>query len=51
MEWLTVAEAAAFAKVSEKTIRRWYTSGRLEVDRLGPRLVRIRRSALLDVAA
>lgn len=50
MDWLTVAEAAAEVKVSEKTIRRWYRSGRLEVDRLTPRTIRVRRSALVRMA-
>lgn len=51
MDWLTVAEAAREAKVSEKTIRRWYRAGRLPVDRLGPRLVRVRRADLLQMSA
>lgn len=50
VDWLTVAEAAREAKVSEKTIRRWYRAGRLPVDRLGPRLVRVRRSDLLQMS-
>lgn len=50
MDWLTVAEAAREAKVSEKTIRRWYRAGRLPVDRLGPRLVRVRRADLLQMS-
>lgn len=49
MDWLTVAEAAKEARVSEKTIRRWYRSGRLPVDRLGPRLVRVRRADLVQM--
>ncbi|HCS59253.1 MAG TPA: DNA-binding protein [Gordonia polyisoprenivorans] len=50
MDWLTVAEAATEAKVSQKTIRRWYRDGRLEVDRLGPRTIRVRRSALVRMS-
>lgn len=51
MDWLTVAEAAREVKVSEKTIRRWYSTGRLPVDRVGPRLVRIRRADLTNISA
>ena len=45
---LTVAEAAQIARCSEDTIRRAYTSGHLQVERLGKRLqcVRIRLSEL-----
>ena len=45
---LTVAEAAQFVRCSDDTIRRGYTSGHLQVERLGARLqcVRIRQSAL-----
>ena len=50
MDWLTVAEAAREAKVSEKTIRRWYRSGLLRVDRLGPRTIRVRRCELAAMA-
>ncbi len=50
IDWLTVAEAAQEAKVSEKTIRRWYRSGRLQVDRLSPRTIRVRRCELAAMA-
>ncbi|GAB33065.1 helix-turn-helix domain-containing protein [Gordonia otitidis] len=50
IDWLTVAEAAQEAKVSEKTIRRWYRSGRLQADRLTPRTIRIRRCELAAMA-
>ena len=45
---LTVAEAANVVRCSDDTIRRGYTSGYLQVERLGARLqgVRIRQSAL-----
>ncbi|NKY03544.1 helix-turn-helix domain-containing protein [Gordonia polyisoprenivorans] len=50
IDWLTVCEAAQEAKVSEKTIRRWYRSGRLRADRLGERTIRIRRCELVAMA-
>lgn len=50
IDWLTVSEAAREAKVSEKTIRRWYRSGRLRADRLGSRTIRIRRCELVAMA-
>ncbi|MHC3004170.1 helix-turn-helix domain-containing protein [Gordonia sp. GN26] len=50
IDWLTVAEAAQEARVSEKTIRRWYRSGQLKADRLGQRMVRIRRCELAAMA-
>ncbi|WP_188585876.1 helix-turn-helix domain-containing protein [Gordonia jinhuaensis] len=46
IDWLTVEQAAAEAQVSTKTIRRWYRSGRLQADRLSPRVIRIRRCEL-----
>jgi len=47
-EYLTTAEAATFAKVTEGTIRRWARSGRLTTHRAG-RVVRVRRSDLADL--
>lgn len=41
IEWGTIPDAALKYKVSEKTIRRWITSGTLEARRLGPRLIRV----------
>jgi excisionase family DNA binding protein len=38
---VTVAEAADRLAVSEKSIRRWVSSGRLRAYRTGPRLLRI----------
>lgn len=49
MDWLTTAEAAKEAKVTNKTIYRWIAAGRLNADRVGPRLYRIRRSELLNI--
>ncbi|MDO5535630.1 MAG: helix-turn-helix domain-containing protein [Propionibacteriaceae bacterium] len=38
---LTVAEAAAHYKVSEKTIRRWIAAGRIKAVRPGERTIRV----------
>ena len=38
---LTVAEAAAHYKVSEKTIRRWIAAGQIEAVRPGERTIRV----------
>ena len=40
-QWLTIAEAAARLRVSTKTIRRYIDAGRLEVSRVGPKMIRI----------
>src|SRR4051812_44300903 len=45
-ELLTIAEAANALKVSTITIHRWLKGGRLTAYRVGPRVVRIRRSEL-----
>lgn len=42
---LSTAQAAAFAKVHEKTIRRWVADGRLQAQHAG-RLLRFRRADL-----
>jgi excisionase family DNA binding protein len=47
-DYLTTAEAAKLAKVTEGTVRRWARSGRLTTHRAG-RVVRVRRSDLLDL--
>jgi excisionase family DNA binding protein len=39
--WASVAEAAAHAKMSERTIRRWVHEGRLPAQRMGPRRIEI----------
>ncbi|MBE7193388.1 MAG: helix-turn-helix domain-containing protein [Gordonia polyisoprenivorans] len=43
---MTVAGAAEYLGVSEKSIRRWISSGRLSARRAGPRLIRIDPRAL-----
>jgi len=40
-QWLSVAEAAARARVSERTIRRWVHEHRLPATRVGPRRIEI----------
>ncbi|MGW9184830.1 helix-turn-helix domain-containing protein [Agromyces sp. NPDC055661] len=45
-EWLTIPEAAAIRAVSRQTIRRMIARGELEAERIGPRLIRVKRSSL-----
>jgi excisionase family DNA binding protein len=40
-QWVTVAEAAEYAGVSHKTIRRRIVDGSLPAHRFGPQLLRI----------
>lgn len=46
---LTVAEAAAQARVSRRTLERWVRSGVLPAQRFGPRLLRIAADDLAHV--
>lgn len=39
--WGTVQDAADRKKVSRKTIRRWISEGRIDAERVGPRLIRV----------
>lgn len=39
---VTVAEAARYKGVHDRTIRRWIWEGRLPAERVGPRLLRIK---------
>jgi excisionase family DNA binding protein len=43
-EWLTVAEACAYLKVTRATLYRWAREGRLTLYRLGHRSTRLRQS-------
>jgi len=45
-EWGTIVEAADRKKVSTKTIRRYISSGLIEAERIGPRLIRVNLSSL-----
>ncbi len=48
-QYLDVHEAAAYAHVSERSIRRWVALGTLRADRIGT-LIRIKREALDEIA-
>jgi len=39
--WATVAEAAIYAGMSERTIRRWISQERLTGHRIGPRRIQV----------
>jgi excisionase family DNA binding protein len=43
---LSIQQAADHLGVSTKTIRRYIASGRLDAERVGPRLIRIDRESL-----
>lgn len=43
-EFLTTREVAELARVNPVTVQRWVHTGRLAAVRLGPRLLRYRRS-------
>jgi excisionase family DNA binding protein len=45
-EAISVQRAAVLLDVSERTIRRWGKSGRLELVRVGPKLLRVPRDVL-----
>lgn len=46
--YVSPLEAAIYAQVSSRTVRRWIAEGRLPAKRFGPRLIRVR---LADVEA
>lgn len=46
----TIAQAADYANVDPKTIRRWIAQGRIKAHRFGPRLIRVDRESLLELA-
>ena len=45
-EWITVADAAAELKVTQRFVRRLIADGELHAVKIGSRLVRIRRDDL-----
>lgn len=49
-EYCTIAEAAAYLRVSKPTVSRWIESGRLPAKRFGSRVIRILRTDLSDMA-
>lgn len=48
-EYLTVAEAASFFKVSQSTIWRWIDQGDIPAYRVGRRRIRLKRGDLVHV--
>ena len=46
-EWLSKQQVAAEFGISDRTVRRMIADGRIPAHRLGPRLVRIRRTDAL----
>ena len=46
-EWLSQQQVAAEFGISDRTVRRMISDGRIHAHRLGPRLVRIRRTDAL----
>ncbi len=46
----SIQESAAYLGVDPKTIRRWISQGRITAHRIGPRLIRIERDSLLNLA-
>jgi excisionase family DNA binding protein len=45
----TIADASREFRVSERTVRRWISAGRLTAYRTGPRLVRIDMNEMDDL--
>ncbi len=45
-EWLTLAEASAYLKVTRATLYRWARTGRVRLHRFGARTTRVKRSEL-----
>ncbi len=43
-ELIGLVEAADYCDVSYRTIRRWISAGRLDAVRIGPRLLKVKRS-------
>lgn len=50
-ELVGLAEAALELDVHYRTIRRWIAAGRLDAVRVGPRLLKVRRSDLNEIMA
>lgn len=49
-QWISLQEAATRLHISEKTVRRWITTGKITAIRVGPRLIRV-DAASLDASA
>jgi excisionase family DNA binding protein len=39
--WATLAEAEAYSRVPQSTLRRWIAAGRLPATRVGPRKIQV----------
>lgn len=46
-EWLSQQQVAAEFGISDRTVRRMISDGRIPAHRIGPRLVRMRRADVL----
>lgn len=49
-ELIGLPEAADYCDVSYRTIRRWISSGRLNAVRIGPRLLKVKRSEVIALS-
>ena len=49
-DWLTIAEASDYLKVTRATLYRWAREGRVRLYKLGARATRVRRSDLDQMA-
>ena len=45
-QWYPVPDAARYACVSSRTLRRWIAEGKLPARRVGPRLLQVSRADL-----
>lgn len=43
--WATLPEAAAYWRISERTVRRMIATGQLDAQRIGSRLIRVNLNA------
>ncbi|ORA17415.1 helix-turn-helix domain-containing protein [Mycobacterium arosiense ATCC BAA-1401 = DSM 45069] len=46
----SIQQSAEYLGVDPKTIRRWISSGLIRAQRVGPRLIRVDRESLLELA-
>lgn len=47
-ELITIQSATQYAKVTERTIRRWIAEGKIPAYRVGPRSIRVRLSDFIE---
>jgi excisionase family DNA binding protein len=50
-DFVSVSEAARLLSISEVTLRRWVTHGRIKAYRLGPKKLRLRRRELASLVS